>query len=241
MPKQTNVKKLRYIKVYDELFHNIKEGKYPKGSQLPSEPELAKQMNVSRMTLRQSLALLQEDGIVRNIRGKGNFILNNKSNWIQGIETIAHPVYNCIHETIDEVEMEYTIEVPNEYAISVLQKETPSVVIVDRWYKVKGEVIAYSLSFLPVEIFAKFKIDMKHHNEVKQFLETTLYQSCNHSKIKVRYSEAGNFNSAKYQISKSKKFFLLEEALYYKDQIPCMHNKHYLPMELATIEVSAKR
>ena len=52
----------------------IQDGVYPPGSQLPSEPELALQMDVSRMTLRRALALLQEDNLVINIRGKGNFI-----------------------------------------------------------------------------------------------------------------------------------------------------------------------
>lgn len=67
-------KKLKHVKVYNRLYSMIQDGVYPPGSQLPSEPELALQMDVSRMTLRRALALLQEDNLVINIRGKGNFI-----------------------------------------------------------------------------------------------------------------------------------------------------------------------
>ena len=68
------VRKLKHVKVYNRLYSMIQDGVYPPGSQLPSEPDLAQQMDVSRMTLRRALALLQEDDLVINIRGKGNFI-----------------------------------------------------------------------------------------------------------------------------------------------------------------------
>ena len=64
-------KKLLYTSVYDKLYKMIIDGEYPLNSKLPSEPELAKSFGVSRMTLRQALALLQDDGLVKNIRGKG--------------------------------------------------------------------------------------------------------------------------------------------------------------------------
>ncbi|MFQ8732363.1 MAG: GntR family transcriptional regulator [Enterocloster bolteae] len=63
--------KLKHVKVYNRLYSMIQDGVYPPGSQLPSEPELALQMDVSRMTLRRALALLQEDNLVINIRGEG--------------------------------------------------------------------------------------------------------------------------------------------------------------------------
>ena len=43
------VKKLKHVKVYNRLYSMIQDGVYPPGSQLPSEPELALQMDVSRI------------------------------------------------------------------------------------------------------------------------------------------------------------------------------------------------
>ena len=87
------VKKLKHVKVYNRLYSMIQDGIYPPGSQLPSEPELAQQMDVSRMTLRRALALLQEDDLVINIRGKGNFINGTDPDAaLPGMETIQHPV-----------------------------------------------------------------------------------------------------------------------------------------------------
>ena len=58
-------KKLKHVRVYDQLYEQILNGTYPAGSQLPSETLLSEHMGVSRMTLRKSLALLIEDGRYR--------------------------------------------------------------------------------------------------------------------------------------------------------------------------------
>mgnify|MGYP003517847627 CR=1 FL=1 len=58
-------KELRYVKVYNKLFKMINEGTFPKGSRLPSEPNLAKSLGVSRTTLRQALSLLKDDGLIK--------------------------------------------------------------------------------------------------------------------------------------------------------------------------------
>jgi GntR family transcriptional regulator len=43
---------------------DIVAGRYPVGSRLPAEPEFARQLEVSRSTLRESLKLLEGDGLV---------------------------------------------------------------------------------------------------------------------------------------------------------------------------------
>ena len=81
----------------------INEGIFKNGSRLPSEPELAKSLGVSRTTLRQALALLQDDGLIKNIQGKGNFIIKTSSKKNCGLETVDNPVYKCINENIYEI------------------------------------------------------------------------------------------------------------------------------------------
>ena len=62
-----NKKIPRCVAVYDKLYEMIKEGEFSHEERLPTEPELAKIMGVSRMTLRQALSLLQEDGIIKTV------------------------------------------------------------------------------------------------------------------------------------------------------------------------------
>lgn len=53
----------------------IQQGKFPPGSQLPSEMELLQMLGVSRTTLREALRILEEQRLIRKRRGLGTFVL----------------------------------------------------------------------------------------------------------------------------------------------------------------------
>lgn len=56
----------------------ITNGKIKSGSPVPSERELAEQLCVSRMTVRQAMTTLREEGLIYQKRGKGTFVSPHK-------------------------------------------------------------------------------------------------------------------------------------------------------------------
>jgi GntR family transcriptional regulator len=60
----------------DALRDRIVEGELSPGDRLPSEPDLAKVLGVSRASVRAAITLLEEDGFVRRHRGSGTYIAN---------------------------------------------------------------------------------------------------------------------------------------------------------------------
>jgi GntR family transcriptional regulator of arabinose operon len=62
-----------YQKVYFDLLDKINSNYYSIGSKLPTEKELGKEYNVSRITIISALQLLVEEGIVTRTSGKGTF------------------------------------------------------------------------------------------------------------------------------------------------------------------------
>lgn len=228
------------VAVYNKLFKLINDGEFDEDNRLPTEPDLAKIMGVSRMTLRQALALLQEDGVIRNIHGKGNFITQKQNRYDRGLERLEHPVYTSLDSEINEVEIEFRIEPPSDYTTKILKRKSPVVIFIDRWYKYKGECLAYTLSFLPIETVTEEKIDLNDKNSLLEFLEKTAYQKAKHSTLNVNFSTAGNFTSMKYTIAKSRKCWLIEEKLFIKSNTPFVHHKHYIPMENGHINIERK-
>ena len=228
-------KNLKHIRVYDRLYRLIQEGAYPPGSQLPSEPDLATEMGVSRMTLRRALSLLVDDGLVRNVRGKGNFIRpqeNLSDSGKHGLETLSHPVYACCAERPDSVELEFRLEPPSEPVSSSLEQHCAAVVIADRWYKFHGQPDAYSLSILPIEVISRVGTDLNHPEELEHFLETAIYSQAASSSLHLTVSNAGNFSAQKYVLSKTNSFLLIQETLYAADGSILAVNKHFIPLEL---------
>ena len=225
---------LKHVRVYDRLYRLIQEGVYPPGSQLPSEPDLAAQMGVSRMTLRRALSLLIDDGLVKNVRGKGNFIHsqeNLSSSGKHGLESLCHPVYACCAERPDTVEMEFRLEPPSEPIQESLGQRCAAVVIADRWYKLRSCPVAYSLSILPIEVISRLELNLNRSEELEQFLESGIYGQASGSSLHLSISSAGNFSAQKYTLSKQNAFLLIQENLYGKEGVILAVNKHFIPLE----------
>lgn len=63
-----------YIDIYKKLLQDIRSGKYPENTPLPSEESLCGTYNVSRTTLRRALALLKQADMVYSVQGNGAYI-----------------------------------------------------------------------------------------------------------------------------------------------------------------------
>ncbi|MEU7646804.1 GntR family transcriptional regulator [Streptomyces huasconensis] len=66
----------RHNDIADDLRHQITTGRILPGERLPSETDLADRYKVSTVTLRKALAVLQGEGLVEKVHGKGNFVRN---------------------------------------------------------------------------------------------------------------------------------------------------------------------
>lgn len=63
-----------YVRIAKSLGDRIASGVYPEGSRLPSGPQLCADFGVSPMTARRALALLENQGMVSAIQGRGTFV-----------------------------------------------------------------------------------------------------------------------------------------------------------------------
>jgi GntR family transcriptional regulator len=63
-----------YFKVMTDIRDNILSGEWPDRSRLPGELDLARRLGVSVITVRQALADLARDGLVRRERARGTFV-----------------------------------------------------------------------------------------------------------------------------------------------------------------------
>jgi GntR family transcriptional regulator, phosphonate transport system regulatory protein len=63
-----------YIQIAAELRQNIQQNIYQVGEQLPTEAQLAERFAVNRHTLRQAIALLKAEGLLRSDRGRGTYV-----------------------------------------------------------------------------------------------------------------------------------------------------------------------
>ncbi|WP_027825121.1 GntR family transcriptional regulator [Lactobacillus psittaci] len=67
-----------YIKIHNKIKRDIENQVYHVGEKIPSERQLAENFNVSRMTLRQAIKTLEDEGILERRLGSGTFVASQK-------------------------------------------------------------------------------------------------------------------------------------------------------------------
>ena len=76
----------------------------PAGQRLPSEPDLAKQLGVSRATLREAMRAFETQGLIRRRQGSGTFVvgkvqaLDSGLEVLESLETMAKQM--CIRDSL---------------------------------------------------------------------------------------------------------------------------------------------
>ncbi len=63
-----------YYQLQELLKEHIESGTWRPGDRLPSEPEFARQFGISRIVVRQALAILEDDRQIVRVRGRGTFV-----------------------------------------------------------------------------------------------------------------------------------------------------------------------
>jgi GntR family transcriptional regulator len=67
-----------YFQLREALLREIRERGMKSGDRLPTESEIELSYRVSRATIRQALAELEDDGVIRRVQGLGTFVASTK-------------------------------------------------------------------------------------------------------------------------------------------------------------------
>ncbi|KRK79141.1 GntR family transcriptional regulator [Companilactobacillus nodensis] len=67
-----------YIQIHNRIKKEIESGKWAVGERIPSERKLAEDFDVSRMTLRQAIQTLVDEGILQRQVGSGTYVASSK-------------------------------------------------------------------------------------------------------------------------------------------------------------------
>lgn len=125
------------------------------GERLPSEPELAHRLGVSRATLREAMRTFETQGMIRRRQGSGTFV-NHPSQVIESglevlesIETLAERIGLAVH--LGECRIDRRFATPEEARALELPEEC-DVVQISRVIQAEGRPVAYLIDTLPCDV-----------------------------------------------------------------------------------------
>ncbi|WP_414543650.1 phosphonate metabolism transcriptional regulator PhnF [Nostoc sp. CCY0012] len=173
-----------YVQIADQLRQHIHQGVYQIGEQLPTETKLAEQFSVNRHTLRQAIALLKNEGLLRVDRGRGTFV---------AAKTIRYAIGKRVryNQTLKaqgwqaRFQLLRVLEVPADNAIAKGLKISygEPVALIERLGLADEEPISVGTGYFPLKRFPDFleprniKI-LQEQQSISQFLQQ-VYQ-CDH-------------------------------------------------------------
>jgi GntR family transcriptional regulator len=73
-PFELDPMQLVYVQVADHIAARIEDGELAPGTRLPPERELASEYEVAYNTVRRSMDVLRDRGLVITLRGHGNYV-----------------------------------------------------------------------------------------------------------------------------------------------------------------------
>lgn len=137
----------KYGEICDKIKYKIQQGIYRPNTPLPPENTLADEYNVSRITIRNALRNLIEDGYVYTIPGKGNYVLekvNDKFTFSLKPEDILKEPYDRVELLGSEI-IRPTIEL-----VYHLRVAPDSRIVLINWLLYRGMLpVIYDTQFIP--------------------------------------------------------------------------------------------
>lgn len=166
--KQTEGEPQRlFQRLQNELAHLIADT--PAGERLPSEPELARQLCVSRATLREAMRAFEGQGIIRRRQGVGTFVVSQAHviesglEVLESIETQARRIQ--LKVSMGDLHIEHLNANENQASVLEIPVGSPLVQIV-RVIHAENRPVAYLIDLLPAETLSSEDLEVSFTGSV---------------------------------------------------------------------------
>ena len=127
----------------------------PAGARLISEPELAKQLGVSRATLREAMRTFETQGLIRRRQGAGTFVVGKVPvmdaglEVLESLETMARRMNLAI--TVSDLNLEQ-IDADEEHALGLAVAVGTCLTRIRRVMRAETRPVAYLIDTLPEDV-----------------------------------------------------------------------------------------
>ncbi len=143
------------------------------GDRLPSEPDLAKQLGVSRATLREAMRTFETQGLIHRRQGAGTFvvgivpIMEAGLEVLESIDTMADRL--GLEVSVSDLHVE-SIPADKEHVAALNVSPSAKLTRVRRVMRADGRPVAFLMDCLPEEVLKPSQLPLSFKGSVLDFL-----------------------------------------------------------------------
>ncbi len=145
----------------------------PAGQRLISEPDLAKQMGVSRATLREAMRTFETQGLIRRRQGSGTYvvgkvpILDAGLEVLESVDTMAHR--KNLHTTVSDLHVDQ-VDADKDFAAGLGIPEGNRLTRIRRVIRADSRPVAYLIDTLPVDVLKPSDLPNGFNGSILDFM-----------------------------------------------------------------------
>lgn len=208
-----------YIRIHDAIKREIDGGVWEIGQRLPSERDLADDYEVSRMTLRQAITLLVEEGILERRVGSGTYVASHRVQEKMRGTTSFTEIVRSQGKTPSSQLISYQRKPANETEIQQLQlKATDTVVRMERVRFADNVPLVFEVASIPEKLIQSF-----NQEDITEHFFQTLTDNCYEigKSQQTIYAKNANERVANYlKVPKNHAVLALTQVSYFTDGRP---------------------
>jgi GntR family transcriptional regulator len=153
-----------YIQLTRILLEEITSGKWQPGQRIPTEDELCREFNVSKITVRQAIHNLASEGYLLKLQGKGTFVTGVLSEGCLAMRTLFTEEMFGKEVTVERELLSRGIKAPPS-DVSVYLRTADRVYHLLSKRVVNGEPVYLEESFIPFRLVPDIeKVDFSRHS-----------------------------------------------------------------------------
>ena len=213
-----------YYQIKQSIKNWITNKEFLLGEKIPSENELAAKFNVNRLTVRQAISQLVQEGFLISKRGEGTFVTNNE-NLINSFSLeftgfMDDLFYQISKSKTKSVEINRIIPTNSIKEKLQLNIEDEEVVQIKRVRFLQDKSFAYTVNYLPVSIGDKIIEENLYEKPLLQIIEQDLRIPFTEAFQTIEASFADQERSKKLGIISGSPILFVERVMYAKKREP---------------------
>ncbi|RKP54686.1 GntR family transcriptional regulator [Pararobbsia silviterrae] len=218
-----------YDRIRDALHARILDGTYPPGSRLPTEHALCESHGVSRITIRQALERLRQEGWVEKIHGQGTFVQRSRAvQNVSALQSFSEAMTPFGHRVSNRVESARIVEANSQLLDRLRLDAQAQVTEIQRVRMLDGAAVSFEVTYAAHEIGAQLLIADLANRDIFHVIEQDCGVRIGHADLSIRSMPASGAVASGLEVEPGSSLLCIERVVYSRDGAPVLFEAlHY--------------